>query len=50
MEYFKYQNPSVLIKDLYKAKQAKNWQKVNKVNNALIDLRNDFSKRKTSEN
>ena len=38
MEYFKYQSPSFLAKDLHKASQARNEQIVNQVNDALIDL------------
>ena len=37
--YFKYQNPSFLAKDLIRANQAKNEQLVNNTNDGLIDLR-----------
>ena len=37
---FKYQNPSLLTKDLIRAAQAKNEQLLHNVNNGLIDLRN----------
>ena len=36
--YFKYQNPSFLAKDLIRGKQAKNEQVVNNINDGLIDL------------
>ena len=42
--YFKYQNPSLLARDLIKATQAKNEQLVNNVNDGLIDLRNIIRK------
>ena len=35
--YFKYQNQSFLAKDLIRAKQTKNEQLVNNINNGLID-------------
>ena len=38
MNYFKYQNLLFLAKDLIKAKQAKNEQIVNNINDGLIDL------------
>ena len=37
--YFKYQDPSLLAKDLIRAKQAANEQLVNNINDVLIDLR-----------
>ena len=43
----KYQNPSFLVKDLIRAKQSKNKQLVNYINDELIYLRNeivDFNK------
>ena len=49
-EYFKYQNPSILIKDIYNANQTRNEQIVNQVNDALIDLRNTVKKKKIPEN
>ena len=47
-EYFKYQNPSFLIKDIYNANQTRNEQIVNQVNDALIDLRNTVKKKENS--
>ena len=38
----------LLIKDLISAKQNKNEQLVNNFNNELIDLRNDFNRKKKS--
>ena len=43
-KYFTYENPSVLAKYLYEQIEAKNEQKVNKVNDALIDFKNDVNK------
>ena len=43
----KYQNPSLLVKDLIRTKQSKNKQLVNNINDELIYLRNeilDFNK------
>ena len=48
--YFKYQNPSFLAKDLIRAKQEKNEQLVNNINDQLIDLRNAFIEKKILEN
>ena len=48
--YFKYQNPSFLEKDLIKAMQAKNEQLVNNVNNGLIALRKAIIKKQIPEN
>ena len=48
--YFKYQNPSFLEKDLIKATQAKNEQLVNNVNNGLIALRKAIIKKQIPEN
>ena len=50
MEYLGYHNPSSLAKDLYKANQPKNYQIVNHVTRALIDLRNAVNKKKIPEN
>ena len=50
MEYFKYQSPSFLAKDLHKASQARNEQIVNQVNDALIDLWNAVEKKEIAEN
>ena len=38
--YFKYQNPSFLSKDLTRATHAKNEHLVNNINDEQIDLRN----------
>ena len=48
--YFKYQNPSFLAKDLIRTTQAKNEQLVNTVKNRLIDLRNVIIRKKITEN
>ena len=48
--YFKYQNPSFLTKDLIRAKQAKNEQLVNIINDELIDLRNAIIKKEIPGN
>ena len=45
-DYFKYQNPSFLAKDLIRAAQAKNEQIVNNVNDGLIDLRTILTEKK----
>ena len=47
---FKYQNPSLLTKDLIRAAQAKNEQLLNNVNNGLIDLRNAIIRKDIPEN
>ena len=44
--YFKYQNPTLLEKDLIRATQAKNEQLINNVNSVLINLRNDIIRKK----
>ena len=44
--YFQYQNSSLLAKDLITAKQDKNEQLVNNINEGLIDLRNTIIKKK----
>ena len=46
-DYFKYQNPSFLAKDLIRATQAKNEQTVNNINDRLIVLRNDINRKET---
>ena len=48
--YFNYQNPSFSAKDLIRAKQAKNEQLVNNVNDKLIDLRNDIIEKGIPQN
>ena len=50
INYFKYQNPSFLVKDSISAEQNKNEKTVNNVNNGLIDLRNDFKRKEITEN
>ena len=47
-EIFWYQNPSLLAKDLIRAKQAKNEQLVNNINDELIDLKNTIIKNEIS--
>ena len=47
---FKYQNPSLLTKDLIRAAQAKNEQLLHNVNNGLIDLRNAIIRKDIPEN
>ena len=49
LDYFKYQNPSFLVKDLISAKQNKNETLVN-INNRLIDLRNGINRKEIPEN
>ena len=44
--YFKYLNPSFCIKDLIRAKQAKNERLVNNINDEMVDLRNTIIKKK----
>ena len=46
----KYQNPSFLAKDLFRATQAKNEQLLNNVKDGLIDLRNSIIKKEIPEN
>ena len=50
MNYFKYQNPSFLAKDLIRATQAKNEQLVNNVNDGLIDLMSAIIRKEIPEN
>ena len=49
LDYFKYQNPSLLVKELISTKQNKNEKIVNNINNGLIDKRNDINRREISE-
>ena len=44
-EYFKYHNPSFLIKDLYNSNETTNKKIVNHINNIWIDLRNNVDKK-----
>ena len=41
--YFKCQNPSLLVRDLIRAKKNKNEKLVDNINNGLIDLRDDIN-------
>ena len=43
--FFKYLKASFCVKDLIRAKQAKNEQLVNNINNELVDLRNTIIKK-----
>ena len=47
--YFKYQNPLFLARDLIRATQPKNEQLVNNINDRLINLRNTFNKKEIHE-
>ena len=47
--YFKYQSPSFLAKDLIRGKQAKNQQLVNNVNDGLTDLGNAIIRKEIRE-
>ena len=48
--YFRYQNPSFIAKDLIITKQDKNEQLVNDINDGLIDLSNAIIKKENPEN
>ena len=48
--YFNYQNPFNLAKDLIRATQAKKEQLLDNVNNELIGLRNVIFRKQISEN
>ena len=48
--YFKYQNPSLLAKDLIRATEAKNWKFVSYDNGRLVNLRNALNKKQIPEN
>ena len=48
LNYFKYQNPALLLKDLISHSQ--NEELVNNINNELIDLRNDINRKKIPGN
>ena len=50
LNYCKYQNQLLLVKNLVDANQIKNEKLVNNVNNGLIDLRNDINRKKNPEN
>ena len=45
-EYFKYQNPLYLLKDVCYTYKTKNEKIIHNVNNALIELRNTVIKQK----
>ena len=49
-EYFEYQPPSVLVKDLYEDNQNKNDMIVNYHNESLIDLRNSINSKDIPKN
>ena len=49
LHYLKYQNPSVLVKDLISAKQNKNKKLVNNISGRLIDLRNGINRKEIPE-
>ena len=49
LNYFKYQNPLLLVKDLISAKQDENEKLINNIINALIDLRNDVNRKEIPE-
>ena len=46
LNYFEYQNPSLLAKTSIRDNQDKNYQLVNSNNDELIDLRNPIIKKK----
>ena len=48
--YFRYQNPSFLAKDLIRVKQDKNEQLVNNISDRMIDLRNAIIEKEIPEN
>ena len=50
LNYYKYQNQLLLVKNLIGANQIKNVKLVNNINNGLIDLRNDINRKKNPEN
>ena len=50
IEHFKYENPSVLLKDLHNSSGTRYKKKVNHVNNALSDLRNVANRNEIREN
>ena len=50
LDYFKYQNPSFLVKDLISANQNKHEKLVSNINNRLIDLRNYINRKENPEN
>ena len=50
LNYFKYQNPSFLLKDLSSGKQNKNESLVHNIYNGLIDLRKNINRKEIPEN
>ena len=44
LNYFRYQNPLFLVRDLISAEQDKNEKLVNNINDGLIDLRNSVNR------
>ena len=50
VNYFNYQNPLFLVKNLISAKEDKNEKIVSNINDGLIDLRNDIYRKKIAEN
>ena len=50
LNYFKYQNPSSLVKDLISAKNNNDEKLVNSINNGLIGLRNNINRKEIPEN
>ena len=50
LDYFMYQNPLLLVKDLIGAKQNKNEKLVNNIKNGLTDLRRDINRKEILEN
>ena len=50
INYFNYQNPLRLVKDLISTKQDKNEKIVSNNNDRLIDLRNGINRKIISEN
>ena len=45
LNYFRYQNPLFLVRDLISAEQDKNEKLVNNINDGLIDLRNSVDRK-----
>ena len=50
LDYFKYQNPLLLVKDLIGAKQNKNEKLVNNIKSRLTDLRSYINRKEILEN
>ena len=45
LNYFRYQNPLFLVRDLISAEQDKNEKLVNNINDGLTDLRNSVNRK-----